>query len=512
MSPLRISIFLVVLALSGAPAATTTPVWQEGPVYQVFVRSFADSNGDGIGDLPGLAAKLDYLADMGIKAIWLLPIHPSPSYHKYDVSDYLGIHPDYGTMEDFEQLVAEANRRDIRIIIDLVINHTASDHPWFQSAVENPEGPHRDYYVWEKRGSITDLTVEKTGPDTDNRRRWHEAPGDDGHLYYAYFTGGMPDLNFDNPEVREQVQEIGKFWLKKGVAGFRLDAAKHIFPDDRAGDSVEFWREFRAGMEQVNPDVLLIGEVWSDGNEAAMFLPGLRSVFNFELASAILDTVRSGQGADLARRHADLRASYTAITPDFVDATFLSNHDQNRVRSELPSEQHARAAASILLTLPGTPYVYYGEEIGMLGRKPDPFIREPMLWRRQPDPDRTQTRRIRYSTDDTVTPVAEQQEDPSSLWTHYRDLLRLRSQTPALARGEMVPVAGLDGRLVAFRRPHDSGELLVLHNVSDETIGAEIPASLDAFKRTLWSSPGDLQVKEGAVSLPPFASVVLAAD
>ena len=501
----RFLAFLQLMLFPVAAAAT-----EQGHVtYQVFVRSFADSDGDGIGDLRGLTDKLDYLQDLGVRALWLLPIHPSPSYHHYDVEDYRAIHPDYGTMEDFDHFLAEAKKRNLRVILDLVVNHSARTHPWFQSALSDPAGPSFDYYVWRKGGDIESMTVEAAGPDTDNLRRWHPAEGLDDLYFYAYFTGGMPDLNFDNPEVRREIQDIGRFWLEKGVDGFRLDAAKHIFPDDRTADSVDFWREFRAKMQETNPEVLLVGEVWTDGDEAKDYLAGLGSVFNFELAAAILDAIQSGRGTGLATRHGALRDAYAAVTPDFIDATFLSNHDQNRVRSVLGSEDRARIAAALLLTLPGSPYLYYGEEIGMLGTKPDRFIREPMLWQPPPDPQRPQMRRVRHSTDDTVRPVSVQRDDPASLWHHYRALIHLRKNTPALARGGFKPLDRFHPSLSMFLRTHESGDVLVLHNLSTETVELPLHDNLLTFGQTLWSSSPQARLSNGLAILPPYASLLL---
>jgi glycosidase len=504
---------LALSALLAAPLAAADPrpaTWPHAVTYQIFVRSFADGNGDGIGDLRGLTAKLDYLVDLGVQALWLLPIHPSPSYHKYDVVDYRAIHPDYGTMEDFDAFLAAAKERNLRVILDLVVNHTSSTHPWFESAATGPDSEFFDYYVWKKRDEVGSLTVTRTGPDTDNLRRWNEVPEVRDYYYYAYFTGGMPDLNFDNPEVRREVYDIGRFWLEKGVDGFRLDAAKHIFPDDRADDTVAFWEEFRAEMEKTNPDVFLVGEVWTDGHEAKQYLPGLRSIFNFELAGSVLEAVANGRGAGLAARHARLRQQYGEVLPGYIDATFLSNHDQNRVMSVLgDDEDRARVAASLLLTLPGSPFIYYGEEIGMRGLKPDFFIREPMLWQRQPDPWRARPREVRHSKDHKVMPVAAQAEEDQSLLNHYKALIRLRSSTDALAQGDLEPVDNHHERLIAFFRRHPSGDVLVIHNVSRRTTSTDLPSSTAGFSRQLWTSNEKVKLSPERVTLPPYSSVVL---
>jgi alpha-amylase len=462
--------------------------WPYAVSYEVFVRAFADSNGDGIGDLRGLAGKLDYLQDLGVQSLWLMPIHPSPTYHKYDVTDYKGIHPDYGTMADFEYFLAEAHQRGIRVVIDLVINHSSNKHPWFLAALEDRNSPYFDFYVWENGANIESMTVTATGPDSDNLRRWNPVDAYEDTYFYAYFWSGMPDLNFDNRAVRDTIYDIGRFWLEKGVDGFRLDAAKHIFPDERAEDNHRFWEEFRAEMEKVNPDVLLVGEVWAPTEIVKPYLTGLRSLFNFDLGYAIMNAVKSGNGSELAVRHATILNEYLAVTDDFVDATFLTNHDQNRVMSELQSLEQARVAASILLTLPGSPYLYYGEEIGMIGSKPDQNIREPMLWQTEPDPTRSRWRTPRFSTDETVRPVSVQLEDPNSLLHHYRTLIHLRNASPALTYGAIRALESPDPALVVFTREHALENLLVIHNVSSEAVAVDF-SKLSANADTLyWSS------------------------
>jgi alpha-amylase len=483
--------------------------WPNAVSYEIFVRAFADGSGDGIGDFKGLTAKLDYLQDLGVKGLWLMPIHPSPSYHKYNVTDYKAIHPDYGTMEDFEHFLAEAHNRDIRVVLDLVINHSSSQHPWFLTALADSTSPYFDFYVWDRAENITSMYVDVTGPDSDNRRRWNPTDAYDGLYFYAYFYGGMPDLNFDNLALRDTIYDIGRFWLEKGVDGFRLDAAKHIFPDDRAEDNHAFWEEFRAEMERVNPDVLLVGEVWASTDIVKPYLTGLRSLFNFDLGYAIMNAVMTGRGEGLAARHASILNEYLQVTEDFVDATFLTNHDQTRVMSELNDIDKARVAASVLLTLPGAPYLYYGEEIGMFGRKPDPNIREPMLWQPTPDPLRSLWRANSHSTEENVRPVSVQLEDPASLLQHYRTLIHLRHRTPALNYGGLLPVDGLDPRLVAFERNHRLGNALVLHNVSEEVVEIALPSSLTHFNSVLWESAGSSLAPGGVIELPANGSLIL---
>jgi alpha-amylase len=346
----------------------------QGITYQIFVQSFSDSNGDGIGDINDIIGRLDYLSDLSVDAIWLTPIHPSPSYHKYDVVDYYAIDPTFGSMDDFQNLINQAHLRGIKIIIDLVINHCSEQHPWFQAA-KNPASEFRDYFIWKTKEEIKAEGIETkeiTG-DSDNRNLWNELPDQD-QLYYSFFWKGMPDLNFDNDNVRKEVFEIGRFWLQEiGVDGFRLDAAKHIYPDDRIDDTVAFWKEFKAEMIRINPNVALIGEVWSNIEVQAAFTEGFTCLFNFDLSYSILESVKRGhivkantfentwkveERGSPVDIYLESAQAFETIDPSFDNGTFLSNHDQNRVVSFLGNNlKEAKLAASILLTLPGKPFI-----------------------------------------------------------------------------------------------------------------------------------------------------------
>jgi len=457
--------------------------WPHAVTYEIFVQSFCDSNGDGIGDLKGLTSKLDYIKDLGVEAIWLMPINPSPSYHKYDVTDYYGIHPDYGTLEDFKTLVNEAHQRDLHIIMDLVINHCSSEHPWFQKSLEQDE-KYRDYFVWADMETIEaegNLEKEKTG-DSDNIRQWNEVEGQD-ELYFSFFYSGMPDLNYDNPKVREEVHNMGKFWLTEiGVDGFRLDAAKHIFPDHRAEENHAFWAEFKSKMEAFKPDAYMVGEVWSDLETQAPYAQGFSALFNFDLAFSIMETVKNGktvaatihedawkivEGSSPVTLFNESEEAFKQYNPNYINTTFLTNHDQNRVMSFVKNDEaKARLAASILLTLPGAPYIYYGEEIGMRGMKPDEHIREPFLWSSENDSCRATWMEPTFSTDKTITPVTEQVDDPKSIYNHYRNLIRFRRASDVMSLGEVTLEDFGDEEVLAFTRTYDGNSLLVIHNLS----------------------------------------------
>ncbi|MFT2009309.1 alpha-amylase family glycosyl hydrolase [Pontibacter sp. 13R65] len=490
---------------------TKASEWPRGVTYEIFVQSFCDSDGDSIGDIKGMTSKLDYLQDLGVEGVWLMPISPSPSYHKYDVTDYYGIHPDYGTKEDFQEFVREAHKRNIRVVIDMVLNHSGVDHPWFQASKNDPKSPYRNFYVWaHKDDPETKGEGKIIAGDSDNVNRWHAVEGSDS-LYYGYFYGGMPDLNFDNPKLRQEVFKIGRYWLEDmGVDGFRLDAARHIFTDDRPEDNHNWWIEFKQEMQKIKPDVYLVGEVWAEAEIVAPYTKGLPALFNFEMSWAMLKALKEGRGDSLAIKHARIQKYYSNINPDFIDATILSNHDQNRIMSELSGDQSkAKMAASLLLTLPGSPYIYYGEEIGMQGKKPDELIREPFLWDvASKDNCRTKWVNPEYSTEQTVAPAAVQAIDQNSLLNHYKNLIRLRNNSKALTFGNVEPVQLENNAVAAFIRIHEDEALLVLHNLGGTAATVPLPAAYKEFTKTRFGH-NLAATKKGTVQLPGYSTLIL---
>lgn len=500
---------LVVGSCKNEPAAK----WPHGVNYEVFVLSFADSNGDGKGDFNGLTAKLDYLKDLGVGGIWLMPIMPSPSYHKYDVTDYKGIHPDYGTEEDFKRFVEEAHKRGIRVLVDLILNHTGSEHPWFQSSMKGDSSEHRDYYVWAQKDSVRSQIAKKAvSLDSDNITQWH-APGGDttAEHYYGFFWGGMPDLNFDNPKVRDEFVDIGKFWLSDmKVDGFRLDAAKHIYPTERATDNHAFWVWFRDEMKKIHPEVYLVGEVWSKAEDVAPYLKGLPALFNFDLGYAITDVVRRGKDSvGLIKNYKKIVDVYNNSTTEYIDATFLKNHDQNRIMSELDDNlDKARVAASILMTMPGTPYIYYGEEIGMKGMKPDEYIREPFLWDAEgKDPMQTKWEQPKYSTDKTVIPLAAQKDDPHSLYNFYKDWINYRNGSDVLTFGTLETSPVEMNEIVSFFRVKGEDRIFVIHNISD--VEVTMPLDLDGFYHLDYTTKTNIELRDAEIVMPAHSTAVL---
>jgi glycosidase len=498
--------------------------WPFGVKYEIFVMSFADSDANGKGDFKGLTAKLDYLKDLGINGIWLMPIMPSDTYHKYHVIDFKNIDPDYGTLEDFKIFVDEAHKRGIKVITDFVINHTGNLHPWFLEAQKGKDNPYRDYYVWAKKDSIRAQMFKKTvSYDSDNIRKWHPVKSDTlSEHYYGYFNGLCPDLNLDNPKVKEEIVDIARFWLNDiKVDGFRMDAARHIFFDERATDNHAFWVWFRQEMEKIKPDVYLVGEVWSDSKTVAPYLKGLPSLFNFDLGYAITEVASSGQDSiGLVKKYKDISDYYKSITTEFLDATFVKNHDQTRLLTELKGDvDKARMAAALLLTLPGTPYLYYGEEIGMVGDKlktyedffgPDAYVREPFVWDMdKKDPLQTSWEKPEFSTDKTVIPFSRQKEDEQSLFNFYKKLIHYRNTSLALTQGG-IDYSGISiSEIVSFKRKFNDKEELVLHNVSDVEVTVKLADGNQKFSKLAYQSKPNIKQQDGEITIPAYCTLIL---
>ncbi|HSL84547.1 MAG TPA: alpha-amylase family glycosyl hydrolase [Thermoanaerobaculia bacterium] len=482
--------------------------WAHGAVfYEVFVRSFADSDGDGLGDLAGLTARLDYLNDgdpsggddLGVDALWLMPVFASPSYHGYDVTDYETIEPDYGTLEDFERLLTEAHRRGVKVIVDLVVNHSSVEHPWFERACCSPRSPYRDWYVW--RADDPGWTQPWGG---DNPT-WHRR-GDE--YYYGVFWSGMPDLNWRTPAVREEMKRVATLWLGRGLDGFRLDATRHLVangPGELQNDQPEthrYLKDFAAHVRRRFPEAILVGENWTDTETIATYYGSTERVrggdelpmsFDFPLAEAILTAVESGAADPVEATLAEIARLYP---PGVIDAPFLTNHDQVRLATRLDGDPaRLRLAASVLLTLPGAPFLYYGEEIGLPNGpgRDDRHKRTPMPWTGE-EPGRGFTTApepwFPFAPAGEEVSVAAQLADPSSLLAHYRELIRLRQGSEALGKGELELLTPADPALLAYLRRTSAETVLVAHNLGARAVVEELPAPASAAWERLREPPG----------------------
>lgn len=439
--------------------------WNDAVFYEVFVRSFYDQNGDGKGDIKGLTAKLDYLndgdstthTDLGVTALWLMPIMQSPSYHGYDVSDYRTIEIDYGTNADFQTFIQEAHKRGIKVIIDLVMNHTSDQNPWFLQSASSPSSSYRNWYRW-----------STTNPGGS----WNSK---NGAYYYAVFGSGMPDLNYANAAVKTEMFDIARFWLQDMHAdGFRLDAVKYIFETgtqtEDAPETIQFWKDFRAYYKTVNSDAFAVGEAWTSTNIIKKYVEnnGLDYCFEFSLAGAIVNAANNGDAASLQARVEDAMSSY----PYLQFGTFLTNHDQERVMTTLGGNvSKAKLAAQLLLSLPGIPFLYYGEEIGTVGPKPDENIRTPLQWNNSANAGfSTVTPWRAPQTDYATKNIAAQQHDTTSLWTTYNKMIQLRTSEPALRRGNYLTISNSSSSAIVFMRQCANETIFVASNLSTTSL------------------------------------------
>lgn len=457
--------------------------------YEIFVYSFYDSDGDGVGDFDGLTEKLDYLNDgndqtlddLGFNGIWLMPIMTSTTYHKYDVVDYYQIDPEYGTMEDFKEFMSSCKERDIDVILDMVINHTSSKHPWFLEAstylknlgdgeVDLEECPYVDYYFFSR---------EKTSQTNC------QLPGTDWY-YEGRFWSEMPDLNLENEDVRNELTEIAKYWLDLGVAGFRLDAAKEFYSgNDSANIEVLSWyREMVTGIKE---DAYLVAEVWTDVNTYGKYYQsGIDSLFNFAFANSdglIANTVKGNSKTINALVYgnsvAALDEKFKEYNPNYVDAPFYTNHDMARSAGYYSGEDRVsqtKIAGALNLFMSGATFVYYGEELGMKGSGKDENKRAPMQWSVDKNAE-GMCKGPNYM--DPIKMIngslEEQMEDPYSIYQYYKKALQIKNQNPEIARGITAFVEELSNEKVCvLKKVYMEKEILLIYNISSEEITLDL--------------------------------------
>ncbi|MDD5185732.1 MAG: alpha-amylase family glycosyl hydrolase [Paludibacter sp.] len=458
--------------------------WNDAVFYEVFVRSFYDQNGDGKGDLKGLTAKLDYLndgdstthTDLGITGIWLMPIMQSPSYHGYDVTDYRTVESDYGTNADFQTFIQAAHQRGIKVIIDLVMNHTSDQNQWFAQSAGSTTSPYRNWYRW---------STNNPGGS------WYYK---NGAYYYGVFGSGMPDLNYANAATKAEMFDVARFWLQDMHAdGFRLDAVKYIFESNTQiqdlPETFQFWKDFRTYYKSVNNDAFAVGEAWTSTPIIKKYVEnnGLDFCFEFNMASALINSVNGGDATGLENQMDEVMASY----PYLQFGSFLTNHDQERVMTTLGSDvTKAKLAARILLSLPGIPFIYYGEEIGTVGGKPDENIRTPLQWNSSTNAGFTTGTPWRAPQTDYITKnIATEQTDNNSLWTTYNKMIQIRQNEPALRRGSYTTLTSNTPSAFVFLRQYQNENIIVVNNLSNSTISditaTFYPGTLSAGKYIL---------------------------
>lgn len=478
--------------------------WNDRVFYEIFIRSFQDSDGDGMGDIQGIIDRLDYLNDgnpmtaddLGITGIWLMPPAEAYSYHGYDVTDYYAVESDYGSMADMQRLIAEAHARGIAVIVDMVVNHSSSRHPWFMASRLGEE-PYADWYIWED---------ENPGyPGPWGAPAWHKAGG---RYYYGVFWDGMPDFNYLNPDVTQEMYDVATFWLRDmGVDGFRLDAIKHIIEigemQENRPESRQWLSGYEAHLESVSPNSFTVGEIYGGPSfVVARYVQedAIDVGFDFKLAQEMIAAAQRGTNSQIARAHRNAMRDY----PLNQFATFLTNHDQNRLANQLLNDRgRNKVAASLLLTGPGVPFLYYGEEIGMSGTKPDERIRTPMQWENAAFAGFTDGDSIwqplQAAENVAAANVADQTHDPDSLLSHYRRLIHLRNTNSALRQGGLQAVESSERGIYAFLRYDRQQTLLVVINLDDEA-AHDFTLTLEASELDL--SAAALIAGEGELAAP----------
>ena len=501
--------------LAEIKALGTSPDDNYRTFYEIFVYSFCDSDGDGIGDLQGVISKLDYLEELGIQGIWFMPIHPSTSYHKYNVSDYYAIDPQYGTMEDFEQLIAECQKRDIHVIIDLVVNHTGSEHVWFKEAVsylqnlpagaeaDPNECKYLDYYFFSKESGNGSRSVEGTD--------WY---------YEGMFDSTMPDVNLGSEATREEIKNIMQFWIDKGVAGFRLDAAKEFYSGS-VSKNVEVLSWIQQTATSLKPDCYLVAEVWENFNQiAAYYESGITSIFNFAFGNSDGKIIKVLQGAGnesvvttyaTALQKAD--TAYRSKNPDYIDAPFLSNHDVGRIYGfSGRDENKMKMAAAMNLFMGGSAFIYYGEEIGMPGSGNDPSKRAPFYWNEARDNGTTSPPpECQLPESYELGSLEEQRGDADSLYNYYRQVIAIRNALPQIARGIPTAETALNiGCVSAYRKTWDEKECIILMNINGEEAEIDLSGYADWMLAASLSAEGSsISLDATTLNLPAWGVAIL---
>jgi alpha-glucosidase len=532
-----------------AASAGTQSWWQRAVFYEIYPRSFADSNHDGIGDLKGIESKLDYLKKLGVDAIWITPCYPSPQVDfGYDVSDYENIDPMYGTLADFDRLAAAASQRHIRIIMDLVLNHTSEQHPWFLDSKSSLTSAHRDWYIW-RDGKGADLPptnwISGFGGST-----W-KFDAATGQYYYHYFASAQPDLNWRNPDVEKAMFDVTRFWYKRGVSGFRLDAVDLLFEDPELHDNpvlegtnemgdprtVEKYNEKLPENHAVlrrlrkvadENDAVLVGETYTD---SAAELKEYYGENNDEVQlpmDFMFCTVDKLSALDFRRQIAIAEA--TGGWPTYV----IGNHDMERSYMRYGdgknNDRIAKLMAALYLTLRGTPIMYYGEELGMTNNDParkedvkDPMgitgwprykgrdgERTPMQWNAEPNAGFTRgTPWLPIPASYRTYNVASESADPNSILEFYRRLLALRHRDPALLEGDYIALSENDPNVLSYLRRQGNEAVLVALNMSGSEQQANFDLTTQGFARArvkiLLTTMAAPPRKIATISLEPYS-------
>ena len=484
--------------------------------YEIFVGSFSDSDGDGTGDLRGIMDRMDYLNDgdpdsglsLGVEGLWLSPIFPSASYHKYDVDDYYAVDPAFGTEEDLKALVDLCHERDVKVILDLVINHTGTGNPWFQAFADarkagDTEDPYYDFYSC--------YTAGETPPAG---RTFEKLSGTDVY-YECNFSPAMPELNYDNDGVRQAVLDVAAHYLELGVDGFRFDAAKYIYFGDN-GRSAQFWQWYIGQLKAIRPDVYTVAEVWDADGITDLYYPALNC---FDFTTSQMDGLisQAAQTGNVDRYTAYVQSYLDrvhALNPDAMIVPFLSNHDMDRAAGYLTaSTGYIQMAANLYLLSSGSPFIYYGEELGLRGSRggssTDANRRLKMEWGdgdTVSDPEGASYDHARVDAT-----AAEQMADEASLYSYYKRLIMIRKANPAICRGTYAALDLEDTKVGGFTARYEDTVVMVLHNTTRKaaTINLADVTGLEITGINAAIGLGDASLDGSVLTLDGQTSVVL---
>ncbi|MBQ9122604.1 MAG: alpha-amylase [Lachnospiraceae bacterium] len=502
--------------------------------YEVFVYSFFDSDGDGIGDLKGLTQKLDYIydkdpstsTDLGCNGIWLMPIMPSTTYHKYDVIDYMDIDAQYGTMADFDAFMAQCQARDIHVLIDLVINHTSSEHPWFLAACDylrNIGNAAPDEADCKYFGYYNFSTQKHSGV-------WYQVPGTDWY-YEAPFWSGMPDLNLHNEEVRAEIEAITQFWFDKGVAGFRLDAAKE-YESGANQTNVEILTWFNDMVKAQKEDAYIVAEVWfNDGSYDQYYASGIDSCFDFQFASqdGVIAQVLNGKvdlgAAGYAKKCERIQEQFGQYNANYINAPFYANHDMGRSAGYYAGETSiakTKIGHAMNLLMSGSAFLYYGEELGMKGAGKDENKRLGMMWEEDNEAEgMCDGPKDADSVKQKFASLELQSQDPASVYNFVKQVLTVRNAFPAIARGQVEYMEEASNvQLGVMRKTYEKEEVILVFNLSAEdsvldcaaladtlTIGGKSLSKVEP-KATLYTGETLMSVEGDAITVPAYSVLV----
>ena len=499
--------------IDDAGAVTSTVDGNARVYYQIFVGSFSDSNGDGVGDLRGIINRFDYLNDgdpnsgvsLGVEGIWLSPIFKSPSYHKYDATDYYSIDPKFGTMDDLKELVDLCHSRGVQIILDLAINHTSTASQWFLNFVEahkyeDTTDPYYNFYSYAEE-PVAGRTYAKINGTSQ--------------YYECNFSVDMPELNFDNEDVRQAIMDVSKYYLDLGVDGFRFDAAKYIYYGDEAANA-QFWVWYMTQLRSIKPDIYTVAEVWDSDSVTFPYFAST-NCFNFTMsqtAGLIAQTAQAGSVNSFTAYIEQYLQKIHTQRPEAMMVTFIANHDMDRAAGFLTvASGQAKVAANLSILMPGSSFIYYGEEIGMKGSRgssnTDANRRLAMLWGDNDtirDPEGAD-----YSSTQSNGTVADQLPDGNSLYNHYKKLIAIRKANPEIAYGTYTALDIPDAKQGGFLCTYKGSTVAVIHNTTNSTFEIDLSTITDVSLTQIaaYAGVGTATLEGTVLTISGQTSVVL---